>query len=95
MAVAGTLAMFLVGGGILAHAVHGLPEALGRVLGDGLLRTVATQLVNLVAGVLAAWCLNAGLTPHQVQADDKLLSDFQTHLAREGIETRWPDVQGY
>jgi hypothetical protein len=51
--------------------------------------------VGEAAGILAAWCLNAGLTPHQVQADDKLLSDFQSHLAREGIETRWPDVRGY
>ena len=55
-----------------------------------------THLISLAAaGLLAAHCLNEGLTPHQVQADDAKLGDFQARLALEGIETRWPDVRGY
>ena len=51
--------------------------------------------IGEAAGLLAAHCLNEGLTPHQVQADDAKLGDFQDRLALEGIETRWPDVRGY
>jgi hypothetical protein len=51
--------------------------------------------IGEVAGLLAAYCLNEGVTPHQVQADDGKLSDFQSRLHAEGIETRWPDVRGY
>jgi hypothetical protein len=51
--------------------------------------------VGEVAGMLAAHCLNNGLTPHQVQADDAKLQDFQAQLYHEGIEIRWPDVRGY
>jgi hypothetical protein len=47
------------------------------------------------AGILAAYCLNNGLSPHQVQAGDRLLADFQANLYREGVVTRWPDVRGY
>ena len=45
--------------------------------------------------MLAAHCLNHGLTPHQVQADDGKLEDFQAQLYRAGVEIRWPDVRGY
>jgi len=51
--------------------------------------------VGEVAGLLAAYCLNTGSTPHAVQADDRRLEDFQTQLYREGVEIRWPDVRGY
>lgn len=51
--------------------------------------------VGEVAGLLAAHCLENGLTPHQVQADDALLTQFQARLHAEGIEIRWPDVRGY
>ena len=51
--------------------------------------------VGEVAGVLAAHCLNTGRTPHQVQATDAHLAEFQALLAREGIETRWPVVHAY
>ncbi len=47
------------------------------------------------AGLLAAHCLERGLTPHQVQADDALVEEFQARLYGEGIETRWPDVRAY
>jgi hypothetical protein len=47
------------------------------------------------AGLLAAFCLEKGLTPHQVQASDTHLAAFQALLHREGVEYRWPDVRGY
>jgi hypothetical protein len=51
--------------------------------------------IGEVAGLLAAHCLENDLTPHQVQADNQHLADFQLRLYGEGIETRWPDVRGY
>jgi hypothetical protein len=51
--------------------------------------------VGEVAGLLAGWCLARHETPHQVQEDDGRLAAFQAHLAREGVEMRWPDVRGY
>lgn len=48
-----------------------------------------------VAGLLAAYCLNNAVTPHQVQADDGKLAAFQAHLVREGVEIRWPEIKGY
>jgi hypothetical protein len=51
--------------------------------------------IGEAAGLVAAFCLEHGLTPHQVQADDRHLSDFQAHIERQGIETRWPDVRAY
>ncbi|SFM78104.1 FAD-dependent oxidoreductase [Variovorax sp. OV329] len=51
--------------------------------------------VGEVAGLLAAHCLNTGRTPHQVQAGNAQLAEFQALLAREGVEMRWPSVQAY
>ncbi|WP_200940212.1 FAD-dependent oxidoreductase [Devosia sp. Root436] len=51
--------------------------------------------VGEVAGLLAAHCLNHGLTPHQVQENQARLTDFQARLHGEGIEIHWPDVRGY
>ncbi len=51
--------------------------------------------VGEVAGMLAAHCLNKGLTPHQVQENDVHLANFQSQISREGIEIRWPDVHAY
>ncbi len=51
--------------------------------------------VGEVAGLLAAHCLETGLTPHGVQQNDAQLEAFQTRLYGEGIEIRWPDVRGY
>ena len=59
LSVAGTAAMFLVGGGILVHGIpplHHWVEELGH--GAGLVATVAPTLVNCVVGILAgAICL--------------------------------------
>lgn len=51
--------------------------------------------VGEVAGLLAAHCLETGLTPHGVQQNDAQLEAFQIRLYGEGIEIRWPDVRGY
>nr|WP_198663940.1 FAD-dependent oxidoreductase [Jiangella endophytica] len=47
------------------------------------------------AGLLAAYCLTHGTTPHQVRADTEHLSAFQTTLTDHGVELAWPDVRGY
>jgi hypothetical protein len=51
--------------------------------------------IGEVAGLLAAYCLNRGLTPHSVRETAAHLTDFQAHIGREGIEIRWPEVKGY
>jgi hypothetical protein len=48
-----------------------------------------------VAGLLAAHCIEQGLTPHQVQADDTSLAGFQSRLTAQGVELRWPAVRAY
>jgi hypothetical protein len=51
--------------------------------------------VGEVAGLIAAWCLETGLTPHQVQADDSRFADFERFIQGQGIETRWPEIKAY
>ncbi|GLQ56505.1 FAD-dependent oxidoreductase [Devosia nitrariae] len=51
--------------------------------------------IGEVAGLLAAYCLEQGLTPHQVQENDAHLNDFQNELYGQGIEIRWPEVAPY
>ncbi len=57
LTVAGTAAMFLVGGGILAHGIPGLEAAVHAVAGEGraagLLALLADAVVGLVAGGVA------------------------------------------
>jgi predicted DNA repair protein MutK len=60
LSVAGTIAMFLVGGGILTHGIsplhHGievLVEHAGELAGGGVLSWFTAQLGNIVAGLLA------------------------------------------
>jgi predicted DNA repair protein MutK len=53
LSVAGTAAMFLVGGGILVHGVPALAHALeGWIAGGGWLGALAQQLANAVVGIL-------------------------------------------
>ena len=51
--------------------------------------------IGEAAGLLAAYCLTTGLTPHEVQGNTELFSKFHDVLLSEGIETAWPDVSGY
>ncbi|UJQ95492.1 FAD-dependent oxidoreductase [Mariluticola halotolerans] len=51
--------------------------------------------IGEVVGLLAGYCLEKGLEPHQVQADDSLLAGFQKVLEGQGVETRWPEIRAY
>ena len=64
LSVAGTAAMFLVGGGILTHGVPALHHLMGAAMGafDGLVRTIGTLLLNGLAGFVAGLLVLAALT---------------------------------
>ncbi|GAA4420757.1 DUF808 domain-containing protein [Acidovorax lacteus] len=69
LSVAGTAAMFLVGGGILVHglpvlhhAVEAWSAAAGQGAGGGLLRAVVEQLLNAVTGLVAGALVLLGVT---------------------------------
>ncbi|RIQ22299.1 FAD-dependent oxidoreductase [Jiangella rhizosphaerae] len=52
--------------------------------------------IGEAAGHLAASCLDDDRQPHEIQAKQPLLEDFQTLLSRDGVELRWPaGVSGY
>jgi FAD dependent oxidoreductase len=51
--------------------------------------------VGEVAGRLVAFCLDGGVEPHQVHADERLLAELHRGLDRAGVERHWPDVRGY
>ncbi|MBM4357275.1 MAG: DUF808 domain-containing protein [Deltaproteobacteria bacterium] len=64
LSVAGTAAMFLVGGGILAHGIPGLEarvKALAAGLG-GVVAALAPTLTNALVGVLAGGVVFGGVT---------------------------------
>lgn len=52
LGIAGTLAMFLVGGGIIAHGIPGLEHFVHELLPPGGLGTVLGMLFNAVVGIL-------------------------------------------
>jgi predicted DNA repair protein MutK len=70
LSVVGTLAMFMVGGGILTHGwpwasgmLHHAEAAVGGVAGIGpVLAAVTPSLINAVAGVIAGGLVLAGVT---------------------------------
>ncbi|KAF5644766.1 hypothetical protein F25303_5817 [Fusarium sp. NRRL 25303] len=51
--------------------------------------------IGEAAGLLAAHCLDRGLSPHEVQGKKELFKEFQDMIIKEGLETEWPDVSGY
>ncbi|GAA2299233.1 FAD-dependent oxidoreductase [Streptomyces kunmingensis] len=51
--------------------------------------------IGEAAGALAAHCLDEGLEPHQVQAEEKRFEEFGRVLDRAGVQRHWPDVRGY
>jgi hypothetical protein len=51
--------------------------------------------IGEVAGTLAAYCVRSGKAPQQVQSDEADLATFQQLLVAQGVELRWPEVQGY
>ena len=42
------------------------------------------------AGMLAAQCLDTGLSPRAVRNEEGRLVEFQRRLAGDGVEIRWP-----
>lgn len=64
LSVAGTAAMFLVGGGILVHGVHPVAEAVEHTLGGlgGVAGAVLPALANGLLGVAAGAVVLAGVT---------------------------------
>lgn len=64
LSVAGTAAMFLVGGGILVHGVHPVAEAIEHALGGfgGLAGALLPPLANGLLGVAAGALVLAGVT---------------------------------
>jgi predicted DNA repair protein MutK len=64
LSVAGTAAMFLVGGGILTHGVPALHHLMSEALQafDGFARTIGTLLFNGLAGFVAGLLVLAALT---------------------------------
>lgn len=69
LSVAGTAAMFLVGGGILVHGVPALHHAVeaaaaaaGQWQAGGLWKVVAENLLNAVVGIVAGGLVLAGVT---------------------------------
>ncbi|WP_394428580.1 FAD-dependent oxidoreductase [Streptomyces sp. SGAir0957] len=51
--------------------------------------------IGEAAGALAAHCLDEGLEPAQVQAEEKRFEEFGRVLDRAGVQRHWPDVRGY
>ena len=64
LSVAGTAAMFLVGGGILTHGVPALHHLMDEVLQpfDGFARTIGSLLLNGLAGFVAGLLVLAAMT---------------------------------
>jgi hypothetical protein len=87
-------------GALLPERVDNLLPA-GKALGtthitNGCYRLHPTEWnVGEVAGLLAGYCLDHGVPPRAVRADDEHLAAFTAMLDRQGIERRWPAVRGY
>ncbi len=47
------------------------------------------------AGLLAAFCLDRGVSPRTVRNTPPLLTEFQDRLVSQGVELGWPEVTGY
>jgi len=65
LSVAGTAAMFLVGGGILVHGLaplHHAVEELAARVGDGWLQVLAVNGLNAVSGIVAGALVLAAVT---------------------------------
>ncbi|KAH8176774.1 FAD dependent oxidoreductase domain-containing protein [Sarocladium implicatum] len=51
--------------------------------------------IGEAAGLLAAHCIDTGLSPQEVQGRPELFDEFHKIVEKEGLETSWPDVSGY
>ncbi len=50
--------------------------------------------IGEAAGLLAAFCIAHRVVPRQVPRDARRLAEFQALLERQGIELRWPSIEG-
>ncbi len=48
--------------------------------------------VGEAAGILAAFCIERGVTPRAVRSRAPLLGEYQTLLQRQGVELSWPSI---
>lgn len=62
LSVAGTAAMFLVGGGILVHSIPALHHAVEGIAPEGWVGAIVTALANAGVGILAGAVVLAGVT---------------------------------
>ncbi len=51
-------------------------------------------IIGEAAGLLAAFCIETSVAPRQVHRDARRRADFQALLARQGIDLKWPSVEG-
>ncbi|MQA01951.1 MAG: FAD-dependent oxidoreductase [Streptosporangiales bacterium] len=51
--------------------------------------------IGEVAGTLAAFCLSDGHTPEEVADKPEVFAELQRLLHHVGVETRWPEIEGY
>ncbi|MEO7916244.1 MAG: DUF808 domain-containing protein [Dokdonella sp.] len=65
LSVIGTIAMFLVGGGILVHAIPLLHHAVQVILPEGVLGSVVEQLSNGTIGIIAGAIVLGAVTAFQ------------------------------
>jgi hypothetical protein len=42
-----------------------------------------------------AFCLERGLSPQQIAADDVAVDRLQSRLTAAGVELHWPEIAGY
>ncbi len=49
--------------------------------------------IGEAAGALAAFCLERGVTPHQVREQQPLLGEFQNLLRGQGVELSWAQIK--
>ncbi|WP_248785470.1 DUF808 family protein, partial [Escherichia coli] len=65
LSVAGTIAMFLVGGGILVHNVPALHHAVQAMGGEGPWGWLVSAVGNMVVGIIAGAIVLAAVTGFQ------------------------------
>jgi predicted DNA repair protein MutK len=65
LSVAGTIAMFLVGGGILVHNVPALHHSVQALGGEGQWGWLISAAANMVVGIIAGAIVLAAVTGFQ------------------------------
>ena len=71
LSIVGTLAMFLVGGGILVHAIAPLHHLVESISPGGLMGSIVAQISNALVGVVAGVIVLAAVTAFQKLRGEK------------------------